>query len=109
MLRAASPIGQGHERSGTQQRHCRSVHSAEVFNVARPTNEQALRNIVAATQAGPDDTVLDVACGGGVVLCAFAPHVKHATGIDMTPAMLNFGRELATKKGWRTSPSSRAM
>jgi ubiquinone/menaquinone biosynthesis C-methylase UbiE len=76
------------------------TRQAEVFNVAPSlTNEQALLNIVAATQAGPDDTVLDVACGGGVVLCAFAPQVKHATGIDMTPAMLNFGRELATKKG----------
>ena len=76
------------------------TRQAEVFNVAPSlTNEQALGSIVAATQAGPDDTVLDVACGGGVVLCAFAPHVKHATGIDMTPAMLDFGRELAAKKG----------
>ena len=48
-----------------------------MFNVAPSlTDEQALRNIVAATQAGPDDTVLDVACGGGVVLCAFAPYVN---------------------------------
>lgn len=76
------------------------TRQAAVFNVAPSlTNEQALASIVAATQAGPDDTVLDVACGGGVVLCAFAPHVKHATGIDMTPAMLDFGRELAAKKG----------
>ena len=76
------------------------TRQAEVFNVAPSlTDEQALRNIVAATQAGPDDTVLDVACGGGVVLCAFAPYVKHATGIDMTPAMVDFGRELAAKKG----------
>jgi SAM-dependent methyltransferase len=71
-----------------------------VFNIAPSlTNEQALQNIVAATHAGPDDTVLDVACGGGVVLCAFAPRVKHGTGVDMTPAMLNFGHELAAKKG----------
>jgi ubiquinone/menaquinone biosynthesis C-methylase UbiE len=76
------------------------TRQAEVFNVAPSlTNEQVLQNIIAATQAGPDDTVLDVACGGGVVLCAFAPHVNHATGIDMTPAMLNFGRELAAKRG----------
>lgn len=76
------------------------THQAEAFNLAPSlTNEQALANIVAATQAGPDDSVLDVACGGGVVLCAFAPRVKQATGIDMTPAMLNFGRELAAKKG----------
>jgi len=76
------------------------TRQAEVFNVAPSlTNEQALGSIVAATQAGPDDTVLDVACGGGVVLCALAPRVKHATGIDMTSAMLDFGRELAAKKG----------
>jgi ubiquinone/menaquinone biosynthesis C-methylase UbiE len=76
------------------------TRQAAVFNVAPSlTKEQALRSIVAATQAGPDDTVLDVACGGGVVLCEFAPHVKHATGIDMTPAMLDFGREHAARKG----------
>jgi ubiquinone/menaquinone biosynthesis C-methylase UbiE len=42
--------------------------------------------------------VLDVACGGGLVVCAFAPHVRHATGIDMTPAMLVQARALATEK-----------
>jgi ubiquinone/menaquinone biosynthesis C-methylase UbiE len=45
------------------------TRQAGVFNVAPAlTNEKALRDIVAATQAGPDDTVLDVACGGGVVV-----------------------------------------
>ena len=47
----------------------------------------------------PSDTLLDVACGGGLVVCAFASHVKHATGIDMTPAMLDRARHLATEKG----------
>src|SRR5205085_7530754 len=59
----------------------------------------ALRLIVAAAEAGPGDTVLDVACGGGIVVCGFAPYVKHATGIDMTPAMLDRARSLATEKG----------
>src|SRR6266852_4451534 len=59
----------------------------------------ALTLIVAAAEAGPDDLVLDVACGGGIVVCAFAPHVKHATGIDMTPAMLDRARHLAAEKG----------
>jgi ubiquinone/menaquinone biosynthesis C-methylase UbiE len=45
------------------------------------------------------DTVLDVACGGGVVACAFAPHVKHVTGIDMTPAMLARSTEYAKELG----------
>src|SRR6185312_12473719 len=36
---------------------------------------------------------------GGIVVCGFAPHVKHATGIDMTPAMLERARLLAAEKG----------
>lgn len=39
------------------------------------------------------DTVLDVACGPGIVACAFAPRAKHVTGIDLTPAMLEQARK----------------
>jgi ubiquinone/menaquinone biosynthesis C-methylase UbiE len=75
------------------------TRQAGVFNAASTiTNEQALKMIVAAGQPGADDTVLDVACGGGIIVCAFAPHVKHATGIDMTPAMLDQSRKLAAEK-----------
>ena len=63
------------------------------------TDANALRMIVAAASPGPGDTVLDVACGGGIIVCAFAPEVKHATGIDMTPAMLDRARQLAVEKG----------
>ena len=61
-------------------------------------DEQALRLIIEATGAGPEDTVLDVACGGGIVVCAFARVVKHATGIDLTPAMLERARALAAEQ-----------
>ena len=75
------------------------TRQAGVFNAAATiTNEQALKMIVAAGQPGPDDTVLDVACGGGIIVCAFAPYVRHATGIDMTPAMLDQSRKLAAQK-----------
>jgi len=63
------------------------------------TDANALRMIVAAATPKPSDTVLDIACGGGIVVCAFAPDVKHATGIDMTPAMLDRARQLAAGKG----------
>jgi len=63
------------------------------------TDANALRMIVETAAPKPGDTVLDVACGGGIVVCAFAPQVKHATGIDMTPAMLDRARQLATEKG----------
>lgn len=62
-------------------------------------DEAALRLIVEFAAAGPDDTVLDVACGGGLVVCAFARVVRHATGIDITPAMLERARALATEQG----------
>jgi ubiquinone/menaquinone biosynthesis C-methylase UbiE len=75
------------------------TRQAALFSTAAPiTSENALRMIVAAAQPGPDDTVLDVACGGGIVACAFAPHVRRATGIDMTPAMLEEARKLAADK-----------
>ena len=62
------------------------------------TDANALRMIVTAAAPRPTDTVLDVACGGGLVVCAFALEVKHATGIDMTPAMLVRARQLATER-----------
>jgi len=48
-------------------------------------DEEALRLLVEFAGAGPEDTVLDVACGPGLVVCALAAVVRHATGIDVTP------------------------
>ena len=62
-------------------------------------DEAVLRLIVEFAGAGLSDTVLDVACGGGLVVCAFARVVRHATGIDLTPAMLERARALAREQG----------
>ncbi|HEX3885772.1 MAG TPA: methyltransferase domain-containing protein [Stellaceae bacterium] len=76
------------------------TRQATVFNTAAPiANEDALQKIVDAGKPTPGDTVLDVACGGGLVVGAFAPHVRHATGIDVTPAMLDRARKAAAEKG----------
>jgi ubiquinone/menaquinone biosynthesis C-methylase UbiE len=76
------------------------TRQAALFSTAAPiTNADALRMIVEAARPRPDDTVLDVACGGGIVVCAFAPHVRRATGIDVTPAMLKQAQRLAAEKG----------
>jgi ubiquinone/menaquinone biosynthesis C-methylase UbiE len=75
------------------------TRQATVFNAAKPiASEDALRLIVEAGGPGPDDLVLDVACGGGLVARAFAPHVRHATGIDVTPAMLAQARQASAEK-----------
>jgi ubiquinone/menaquinone biosynthesis C-methylase UbiE len=62
-------------------------------------NQEALNRIVELADAGPEHTVLDVACGPGLLVCAFARVVRHATGIDLTPAMLEQARELQQQQG----------
>src|SRR5262249_17717917 len=62
-------------------------------------NEEALNRIVQWAGAGPEDTVLDVACGPGLLVCAFARVVKHATGIDLTPAMLEQAKKIQQETG----------
>jgi ubiquinone/menaquinone biosynthesis C-methylase UbiE len=72
---------------------------AIAFSTAKTiADEKALQLLIDSAGAGPDDTVLDVACGGGNVVCAFARMVHHATGIDMTPAMLDRARTVAREK-----------
>jgi SAM-dependent methyltransferase len=61
-------------------------------------DEIALNLLIQASGAGSADTVLDVACGPGLVVCAFAKVVAHATGIDITPAMLDRARQLQAEK-----------
>ncbi|MEO8604890.1 MAG: methyltransferase domain-containing protein [bacterium] len=76
------------------------TRQAVPFSTAAPIRDEvALQLLVDAAETGPDDTVLDVACGPGLVVCAFARRAKHATGIDLTPAMLERGRTLAREKG----------
>jgi SAM-dependent methyltransferase len=44
------------------------------------------------------DTVLDVACGPGLVASAFAVVARQVTGIDLTPAMIEQAKKLQEKK-----------
>ena len=48
---------------------------------------------------GPEDDVLDVACGPGLVACALAARAKHVTGIDLTPAMIDGRKRFSGNKG----------
>jgi SAM-dependent methyltransferase len=76
------------------------TRQASSFAAAAPIrNEEMLNMIVQAAGAGPEDTVLDVACGPGLLVCAFARVARHATGIDLTPAMLEQARKLEQERG----------
>ena len=57
-------------------------------------NDDALTLLLHATGAAHADETLDVACGPGIVVCAFARVVRRATGIDITPAMIERARVL---------------
>ena len=57
-------------------------------------DEAALQLLVESSGATAEDSVLDVACGPGLVVKAFAQVAARATGIDVTPAMIARAREL---------------
>jgi SAM-dependent methyltransferase len=76
------------------------THQAAPFAAAAAIrNQEALDRIVQWAGTTSDDTVLDVACGPGLLACAFARVAKHATGIDMTPAMLEQARKAQQEQG----------
>ena len=49
--------------------------------------------VIETAGIGPDDVVLDVACGPGLITCAVAKIARHVTGIDITPAMIEEARK----------------
>jgi ubiquinone/menaquinone biosynthesis C-methylase UbiE len=58
-----------------------------------------LNLLLAMSGVGPADTVLDVACGPGLVARAFAARAKQVTGIDLTPAMIARAQQLQQEAG----------
>ena len=73
---------------------------AEPFSNAPAIRDaEALERLVTFAAAGPGDTVLDVACGPGLVVAAFAAVARHVPGIDVTPAMIERARAHAAERG----------
>lgn len=60
-------------------------------------NQAALDLLVEAARPLATDVSLDVACGPGSVVVAFACHVRQAVGLDATEAMLEEARTLAAR------------
>ncbi len=53
-----------------------------------PGHSDSIQRLIEFSQVSTADTVLDLACGPGLVACAFAEHTAHVTGIDLTPKMI---------------------
>lgn len=58
------------------------------------SKERAMQLALETIGVTPSDTVLDVACGPGLVACAFAQTAQHVTGIDLVPAMIEQAKQL---------------
>jgi ubiquinone/menaquinone biosynthesis C-methylase UbiE len=63
------------------------------------SNEEANRLLIELAHVGPEDTVLDVACGPGLVACRVAEVARHVTGIDITDAMIEQGKKRQQAQG----------
>lgn len=64
-----------------------------------PAHLDAMQILLELSAVDRDDTVLDVACGPGLVACAFARHAREVTGLDLTPAMIELARQRQREQG----------
>jgi ubiquinone/menaquinone biosynthesis C-methylase UbiE len=72
---------------------------AETFAAAPSLhNDEALALLVDAAEPSVDAATLDIACGPGSVVAAFAARVRRAVGLDATEAMLEQARKLTVAK-----------
>ena len=66
---------------------------------AAHTDKEVLDRVVELARPDRDGVVLDVATGTGHTAFAIAPYVRHVTGIDVTPEMLEEARRLQAANG----------
>lgn len=86
-----------HDRTIVDQHNRQAPGYARLADsLAQGDRSAALR---ARIRAGPEDEALDVACGPGRLSLDLAPHVRHVTGIDLTPGMLEQARAALAASG----------
>jgi SAM-dependent methyltransferase len=61
--------------------------------------EDSMRLTLDMAGVGPDDNVLDIACGPGLVACAFARVARRVTGVDLVPAMIEQAKQRQADMG----------
>lgn len=60
--------------------------------------EKYIQWILDSLPLAPDTSVIDVACGTGIMARAIAPHVSSVVGIDITREMLDSARQQAAER-----------
>ena len=79
----------GRERSSWVRRFY--VFMAPAYDLAflsMPGYRHSARDLLDQLQAGPEDRVLDVGCGTGLLTLPLAERTKKVVGLDMSPEML---------------------
>ncbi len=64
-----------------------------------PGHLDSLNLLLELTRPTSEDTVLDLACGPGLVSCAFARQAGQVIGMDLTPAMLEQAAKRQQEQG----------
>lgn len=85
------------QKDTVQKQFARTVEAFSKTAV-RDTPE-VIEEKVAFAKPQPQDLVLDVACGPGTLVLAFAPKVRFARGIDLTFEMLRQARAFQIERG----------
>jgi ubiquinone/menaquinone biosynthesis C-methylase UbiE len=97
---------QEHNRLITEQFTRQAVPFSQLHS-----DDESVQLLIKAAQTTSQDTVLDVACGPGLLACGFAAIAAHVTGVDLTPAMIDQARQLQQTKSltnltWRFADAS---
>ncbi|MGB7265173.1 MAG: methyltransferase domain-containing protein [Terracidiphilus sp.] len=76
------------------------------------SNDPMLDLMAECAAVRPEDTVLDIACGPGIISCFFAKRVRQVTGLDVVPAMLERARRFQAEQQvanvtWQLGPCTR--
>lgn len=71
----------------------------EFFHKSHSSNQYGLNLMLKLSNPEKEDTVIDVACGPGIISCEYAKLVGHVTGIDITPSLIERAKTVQKQLG----------
>lgn len=107
-MQSAHPDAELHDTAILDQ----FTRQAEPFAQRHGYSKDPMLDLMAECAAvQPNQAVLDVACGPGIISCFFAKRAGHVTGLDFVPAMLDRARRYQAEQqvhnvAWRLGSST---
>ena len=87
------------QEDASPEEQAKRVWSLGSYSDIAPHFLSMAARLVDATDVSSNDAALDIGCGTGNVAITAARRGARATGLDITPAMLNWAQENATIAG----------